>query len=61
MPIYEFECGECGEKFEKLVSNHESGRSVCCPKCDASNPRKLLSLFSSNTNPGTVCDSSGST
>ena len=60
MPIYEFECNKCEEKFEKLVGINESGSGVRCPKCDASNPRKLLSLFSSSASSKTACASSGS-
>jgi putative FmdB family regulatory protein len=40
MPIYEFECEECGERFEELVA---SGRSAACPSCGFEHTRRLLS------------------
>jgi len=40
MPIYEFECEACGERFEELVA---SGRSAACPSCASERTRRLLS------------------
>jgi len=30
VPIYEFECGKCGARFEELVN---SGETAPCPQC----------------------------
>jgi len=46
MPIYEYECPQCGERFEKLQAYSEDGSQLNCPKCQAANPRKLFSSFS---------------
>jgi putative FmdB family regulatory protein len=43
MPIYEFECEECGVRFEELVA---AGDSVVCPSCEAARVRRLLSSVS---------------
>ena len=43
MPIYEFECQECGTRFEELVA---AGGSVACPSCGAARVRRLLSSVS---------------
>jgi putative FmdB family regulatory protein len=43
MPIYEFECGECGEHFEELVA---AGVAVACPSCGAGRSRRLYSEVS---------------
>lgn len=43
MPIYEFECEECGVRFEELVA---AGGSVACPSCGADQVRRLLSSVS---------------
>jgi len=45
MPIFEYECRECGEKFEELVSNPES--TVSCPKCGSDQVGRMLSVFAS--------------
>jgi putative FmdB family regulatory protein len=45
MPIYEYRCQECGEKFEKLVRLNSGQTEVVCPKCGGKQTQKLLSLF----------------
>jgi len=42
MPIYEFECGECGEVCEKLLKMGEVIRK--CPHCGKSKLKKVMSL-----------------
>jgi len=43
MPIYEFECARCGERFEELVG---AGEAPACPACGADGARRLLSAVS---------------
>lgn len=44
MPIYEFECEECGARFEELVA---VGReAVACPECRSARTWRLLSNVS---------------
>lgn len=40
MPIYEFECGECGARFEELVA---AGADCACPSCGSALTRRLFS------------------
>jgi len=40
MPIYEFECEECGARFEELVV---AGRAAACPSCGSERARRLYS------------------
>ncbi len=42
MPLYEYECRECGKRFEAFVT--ASHRPVC-PSCHSENLEKLLSAF----------------
>jgi putative FmdB family regulatory protein len=44
MPIYEFECEECGTRFEELVAAADAGAE--CPECGSSQVRRLLSNVS---------------
>jgi len=45
MPIYEYSCGECGEKFEKLIRAASSTEEIRCPRCQSLQVKKALSLF----------------
>ena len=55
MPIYEYQCTQCGEKFEVRQAMSKGSSDLTCPKCHASNPKRLLSSFfspgSSTTEP----------
>jgi putative FmdB family regulatory protein len=58
MPIYEYQCVHCGQKFEVRQAIGEDGSSLNCPKCHAGEPKRLLSSFfsrvSSETEPSEV-------
>jgi putative FmdB family regulatory protein len=41
MPIYEFECEECGARFEELVA--VDAATLACPECGSARTRRLLS------------------
>ncbi|HKO39177.1 MAG TPA: zinc ribbon domain-containing protein [Solirubrobacterales bacterium] len=43
MPIYEFECEECGARFEELVA---AGSGVACGACGSERTRRLYSQVS---------------
>ncbi len=47
MPIYEYRCRECGERFEDFRSIHASDDEAACPRCGATKAQRLLSTFSS--------------
>ena len=41
MPLYEYACKKCDHDFEMLVFN---GEEVACPKCQASEVERRLSV-----------------
>jgi putative FmdB family regulatory protein len=44
MPLYEYKCSKCGEKFEKLTSFANS-HEMECPKCGSKETQKLIGSF----------------
>jgi putative FmdB family regulatory protein len=43
MPIYEYVCPGCQQRFEKLVRRF--GEAVSCPTCQSPDVEKQLSVF----------------
>ncbi len=44
MPIFDFECQDCGKSFDKMLAYIDKDK-VHCPECDSSNLKKLYSPF----------------
>jgi len=42
MPLFEYECRECGQRFEALV---QGTKRPACPECGSEDLEKLLSSF----------------
>jgi putative FmdB family regulatory protein len=63
VPIYEYNCENCGDDFECLV--FRTDEPVTCPKCGKGGPKKKMSSFgfsvgyksgsSSNSSSGSGC------
>ena len=51
MPIFEYRCSACGERFERLV--RAAGESATCPACDSPRVVRLLSAPSAVRNAST--------
>ena len=49
MPIYEYECLDCGERFEVLQRMGEGAANLTCPECGESRVTKQFSTFASST------------
>ena len=43
MPIYDYECSDCGERFEALVLR--GGPTPSCPSCQSQKLEQQISLF----------------
>ena len=52
VPIYEFYCSACRDKFEVLTSYEASRAEMVCASCHSTNVRKLLSVFARPTRAG---------
>jgi putative FmdB family regulatory protein len=45
MPVYEFFCQDCSQKFEELILKQSDWDTLACPKCQGRTYRKLMSRF----------------
>ncbi|MHB8877084.1 MAG: FmdB family zinc ribbon protein [Myxococcaceae bacterium] len=50
MPLFEYRCAGCGERFELLV---RGGAKVECPKCHGRKLEKQFSVFAVNAHGAT--------
>lgn len=44
MPIYEYVCDKCGEKFDALRSMKDSDKEIECTRCHSLQTHRALSL-----------------
>jgi putative FmdB family regulatory protein len=58
MPIYEYECLKCGQRFELRRSIVDSDSNINCPKCGAEKPQRVISAFMTGLNKGGCAPSS---
>ena len=50
MPIYEYQCRKCDERFESFRAISDSDDNVECPKCGEKDSRRIISaVFSRNS------------
>lgn len=61
MPIYEYECQDCGTRFEKLARLGDDSGKLTCPKCQSEAVVRLISMFGRMGSSGSSFWSSGST
>lgn len=45
MPIYEYQCAQCGHRFELIRLVSLTDDKITCPSCGDSQVQKLLSPF----------------
>jgi putative FmdB family regulatory protein len=48
MPIYEYLCADCGNKFEKLVRRSADADALVCPSCGQKHLQQEFSTFSAH-------------
>lgn len=50
MPLYEYQCQQCGHRFEALVTG--SRKPEACPKCSSPEIEKQYSTFGMSSSGG---------
>ncbi len=54
MPVYEYICLECHEKFDSLRAMSEADAPIACDACGGNRTSRTLSVFYTHTNGGTT-------
>jgi putative FmdB family regulatory protein len=49
MPMFEFHCSSCEADFEELVPSADAAKKVACPRCNARQVTRKLSVFAART------------
>jgi putative FmdB family regulatory protein len=53
MPIYEYRCQQCGQRFEKLVlAVDREPKALACPACDSEDVQRLISRVAVSSGQG---------
>jgi len=60
MPIYEYVCQDCDEKYEKLVRSLSAKVELTCPRCGSHKAEKALSVFGAVGSDSTSSSASSS-
>jgi putative FmdB family regulatory protein len=59
MPVYEYKCAKCGEKFDLRRSVFATGNDkAVCPKCGSIDPERVYSTFGTASSSGGSCSNS---
>ena len=59
MPIYEYRCKSCDERFEMIRPVSEAGKRVGCPECGAKGAEKLPTSFAAHGGSGRSTPATG--
>lgn len=54
MPIYEYRCPSCGNRFEVLQRMGQGADGLACPRCGAQGVEKQLSTFATGSSQGSA-------
>jgi len=59
MPLYEYVCEDCGNRFDALRSIKDADRPIACKKCASEKTARQLSVFFAQSSGHTVAGTSG--
>jgi putative FmdB family regulatory protein len=58
MPIYEYVCQDCGERFELVRSMKDADAPIACKECASQHTTRQLSVFYANSGGRAIATSS---
>ncbi len=53
MPIYEYECSDCGRQISILVNRHEAPPGLACDSCGSQDLKRIISQVNFHLPQGT--------
>jgi putative FmdB family regulatory protein len=56
MPVFDFTCDACDERFDKLFRTMTDKPKAACPKCGSKKTRRALSLVNAGKSEGKSSD-----
>lgn len=59
MPVYEYQCQQCGVTFERIKPMSAMDDDEVCPSCSSGRTRRLLSAFAAGKSSGSSSGSGG--
>jgi putative FmdB family regulatory protein len=59
MPIYEYNCKDCGHRFDALRSMKDADQPIKCKKCFGENTTRGISVFFAQADGRSVVSSGG--
>ena len=59
MPLYEYECLDCGALFDTLRVFKDADKPINCVHCESQHTKRLLSLFYAQSGGKSVAGTNG--
>ncbi len=59
MPIFEYQCDDCGTEFEKLIRRTSDEAELACPKCGEKHLQQMFSTFAAKASGPTAAAPQG--
>ncbi|HEY70063.1 MAG TPA: zinc ribbon domain-containing protein [Anaerolineae bacterium] len=59
MPIYEYECQDCQQRFEALRRMTDADAAIACEHCGSGNTKRALSVFFAQSGGKVIAGSNG--
>jgi putative FmdB family regulatory protein len=59
MPIFEYQCEECHQTFERILLRPQTATHMTCPQCGSLKTAKILSTFSTNASSSMPATNAG--
>ncbi|MEW5874041.1 MAG: zinc ribbon domain-containing protein [Candidatus Zixiibacteriota bacterium] len=55
MPIYTYQCQQCGTTFDELIFSAEREKGLSCPKCKATSLERRMTAFAAVSKSAPEC------